>query len=56
MEEIQEHDIVIVGGGIAGFTTCLGLHRYCFFLYLIFFSVKGSNSVKKKLLNKMLYL
>ncbi|XP_074379594.1 monooxygenase 2-like isoform X1 [Apium graveolens] len=27
MEEIQEHDIVIVGGGIAGFTTCLGLHR-----------------------------
>ncbi|XP_017241885.1 monooxygenase 2 [Daucus carota subsp. sativus] len=27
MERIQEHEIVIVGGGIAGFTTCLALHR-----------------------------
>ncbi|KAK1392940.1 hypothetical protein POM88_011996 [Heracleum sosnowskyi] len=28
MEEIQEHEIVIVGGGIAGFATCLALHRF----------------------------
>jgi uncharacterized protein with NAD-binding domain and iron-sulfur cluster len=27
MEAVQE-DIVIVGGGIAGLTTSLGLHRY----------------------------
>jgi thioredoxin reductase len=38
MEAVQE-DIVIVGGGIAGLTTSLGLHRYpfslCFHAYVL---------------------
>ena len=28
MEEVEVQDIVIVGAGIAGLTTSLGLHRY----------------------------
>ena len=34
METVIEKDIVIVGAGIAGLTTSLGLHRYSFSLYL----------------------
>jgi uncharacterized protein with NAD-binding domain and iron-sulfur cluster len=36
MEAVQE-DIVIVGGGIAGLTTSLGLHRYPFSVSLSVF-------------------
>jgi thioredoxin reductase len=42
MEAVQE-DIVIVGGGIAGLTTSLGLHRYpfslCFHAYVLHVSI-----------------
>jgi len=31
METVIEEDIVIVGAGIAGLTTSLGLYRYCLY-------------------------
>lgn len=42
METVIVKDIVIVGAGIAGLTTSLGLHRYSFSLHLyIWWSAEG---------------
>ena len=32
--DVVEEDIVIVGAGIAGLTTALGLHRYSDFIFI----------------------
>jgi len=43
MDEMEEIEIVIVGGGICGLATALALHRYCLFpSFLDFFLIPCS--------------
>lgn len=37
MDQVEEMEIIIVGGGICGLATALALHRFLLLLLILFF-------------------